>query len=605
MLPANNHSSNEEAAPLLPAAATPPAPAATPASAASRKRQFVAKLALIWLGIGAILAAAFWATRRHDASDPSRQTGPLAPWKSCFNKTEGLLCSTLTVPLVHGPASTKDGNNDSRTLEIALIKRPGSAPGAAANSIFFNPGGPGGSGVNMIQRMGSKLAIVLENKFDLISFDPRGVGASSVVNCFASPTQQSHMMAAFSLLLEPFAGDDQMAALRLAADSVVVAGCETHSGWLLPYVTTSAVARDMDLLREAMGLEEMRYWGFSYGTQLGTVYANMFPDRVGRMVLDGAVDPVMWMGHRKDDSLMDAEAEIDALGQLCSAAGPDRCALANATTTSSETVSKLIRDYISKLRLTPIAVTTGDNPGLLTSTYVANAVFVSLYKPRDFAKVAAALKLAIVDSDPRELYALAAPPPFDDVEVDSEMLSNMAVRCGDRSGPASPRLTAEDVLKEIKRNAKLSPLTGALWSWSASPCVAWNVTVHEPYEGPWNASTKNKLLIIGNDLDPVTPGAHAERLAGLFTARSARFLRHKGLGHCSLAQGSLCTIKNIRRYFAVDGRGADDVEDDSCLVDEDLFPGAVSALRLDQDEQRVLDAIKAVGDGIQVRPWGV
>ncbi|KAI8587214.1 Alpha/Beta hydrolase protein [Geranomyces variabilis] len=604
MSPANHQPSNEEAAPLLlAAAATLPGPGAAPP--ASRKRQLVAKVALILLGISAILAAAFWATRRHRASAPSRQTGPLAPWKPCFNETEGLLCSTLTVPLVHGHAATKDGSNDRRTIDIALIQRPGTAPDAAANPIFFNPGGPGGSGIELIQRLGSKLATILDNKHSLISFDPRGIGASSAVKCFSSAKQQSHMMAAYLLLLEPFAGDKEMAALRLASDSVVVAGCETHSGWLLPYMTTSAVARDMDLLREAMGLDEMRYWGFSYGTQLGTVYANMFPDRVGRMVLDGVVDPVMWVGLRKDDSLMDTEAEIDALGKLCSAAGRDRCALANATTTSTEPVSKLIRDYISKLRLAPIAVTAGENPGLLTSTHVRFALFESLYKPRNFAKLAAALKSAIVDSDPRELYALAVPPLFDDVEVDSEMLANMAVRCGDRSGPATPRLTAEDVLKDVKRNAKLSPLAGAGWSWSASPCVAWNVTVQEPYEGPWNAITKNKLLIIGNDLDPVTPVAHAEKLFDLFTSRSARFLRHKGLGHCSTAQGSLCTIKNIRRYFAVDGRGADEVEDVSCSVDEDLFPGAVSAQRVDIDEQRLLDAIKAVGDGIQVRHWGV
>ncbi|KAJ3021732.1 hypothetical protein HKX48_007901 [Thoreauomyces humboldtii] len=558
----DSNAQDNEASALLPSHSLAFSPKPRPSNCAARR---LGKYVATALGF---ITFIFVGIRLRNSADHDRtpKTVPwLAPWTPCL--ANGLLCSSLTVPLVYDEVLLK-GEQPSTTIELALIKRPGNGPGADKSPIFLNPGGPGASGIELVQNLGARLSTILEGAHDLVSFDPRGVGASSVIKCWETPAQQAHAVASYSLLLSPFPDDPQMAALRFAADRVIAARCDRYSGSaLVSTLSTATVARDMDLLRQAMDLEDVRYWGFSYGTFLGTVYANMFPERVGRFVLDGATDPTAWIGDRFDDSLMDTDQTFDAVGDLCEAAGPSRCALAGHGPVS---VSNQIRAYIASLAKFPIAVTANTtNPGILSSTMVNGAVFQSLYKPRDFAGLARVLAPAMHEGNPLPLYEHVAEPPFDekDIEVDSENFSNAAFRCGD----AHSRPTEKDVLEGVARTRKMSPLAGSTWSWSMSSCITWP-EVREKYLGPWNATTKNKILIISNSLDPNTPHEHGVRLNAALGPESSRLLTQHALGHCSTAQASKCTEKAVRAYFAEGGRGAEDIETDFCVADENLFP---------------------------------
>ena len=189
-------------------------------------------------------------------------------WRTCG---DGIECATLEVPMVHDDPS-------QGTIRIAL-NRFAAAPEGRIGVLLVNPGGPGGSGVDLVEDMGWLLDMVVPG-FDLIGFDPRGVGGSSRVSCMEDLDDQV-------FVLED--GEDPTALFELA--EVVSAACLEGSGDLALHVGTNNVARDMDLIRQALGEEQISFLGYSYGSRIGAVYAALFPDRVRAMVLDGPVDP--------------------------------------------------------------------------------------------------------------------------------------------------------------------------------------------------------------------------------------------------------------------------------------------------------------------------
>ncbi|KAI8918448.1 hypothetical protein DFJ77DRAFT_455560 [Powellomyces hirtus] len=448
-------------------------------------------------------------TSRHSHQPKHESEPPRMQWKPCYEN--GLLCSSLRVPLDYKSATGK-------SMSIALIRLPGSATNSSASPIFLNPGGPGASGIEFIRNLGTKLGKLLHGKYDLISFDPRGVGQSNAISCFETAAQHAYFDAQHQMLpASARTNDHESIAARVARDSVLAFSCRKKAGHILPYVSTAAVARDLDLLRAAMDQELLNYWGFSYGTLLGSIYANMFPDKVGKMVLDGVADPEAWIGASvelkpvSDDSLVDTEAVLDGFGSLCETAGPDQCALASVARGPSYSVADTLRKFLEELKLTPLVVYDGETPGILSQSMAAESLFMSLYKPRTWQKVASAFNDAITYANGTKLYYMSAssgPTDFCSTGGDSEDYSNLAVHCTDRR----PFTDLKHMLSQVQRLAEMSPLAGAMWGWWASPCLSWNVTAAERYTGPWNATTRNKLLLIGNAYDPVTPFRHAKRL---------------------------------------------------------------------------------------------
>jgi len=206
---------------------------------------------------------------------PSPSVGALA-WIDCGG---GFQCGTLMVPLDYT-------HPDARKIGISLIRKPATDSATRIGSLLINPGGPGVSGVQFVRNSAAGLAN-LNRRFDLIGFDPRGVGNSAPVTC-VTPAQLDAYQALDSVLDDP-----QEKAAAIQADKDFAAACERQSGDLLPFVDTGSDARDMDLIRQAVGDAKLTYLGFSYGTFLGEWYAHLFPDHVRALSLDGVVDPAV------------------------------------------------------------------------------------------------------------------------------------------------------------------------------------------------------------------------------------------------------------------------------------------------------------------------
>jgi len=199
-------------------------------------------------------------------------------WTSCTPPFE---CAKLSVPI--------DYNDPAKgSIELALIRLPATNRATRIGDLVTNPGGPGGSGVEFIREAGrTAFSAALRTRFDIIGFDPRGVGASDPVECVDGPTMDRLGE------LDPVPDEAGERAALIDGAKTFDAGCEAHSGSLLPFLSTIDAARDMDQIRIALGEPKLTYLGFSYGTFLGSTYANLYPDKVRALVLDGAVDATL------------------------------------------------------------------------------------------------------------------------------------------------------------------------------------------------------------------------------------------------------------------------------------------------------------------------
>ncbi|NXY96585.1 alpha/beta fold hydrolase, partial [Streptomyces sp. BR123] len=199
-------------------------------------------------------------------------------WRDCG--VPGFQCATMKAPLDY---SRPDSGQD---IEIAVARRPATGPGKRLGSLVVNPGGPGGSGIGYLQAYaGIGYPEQVRARYDMVSFDPRGVDRSSPVECLTGPAMDAYTQ------VDQTPDDAAERAALVASFKEFAAGCQERSRRVLPHVSTVDAARDMDMLRAVLGDEKLAYVGASYGTFLGATYADLFPGRVGRLVLDGAMDP--------------------------------------------------------------------------------------------------------------------------------------------------------------------------------------------------------------------------------------------------------------------------------------------------------------------------
>ena len=225
---------------------------------------------------------------------PSLPAGaaPALSWKDCgVTLGESFQCATIRVPL---PYEHPQG----RSISISLIRHLARDPARRVGSLLLNPGGPGGSGLLFLRRGLSLIPAELQARFDLVSFDPRGVGDSTPVRCFSSMEEQQALLGDVPPFPTTTAGEGDY--LRAVGD--FAGRCAERNPDLLPHMATADAARDMDRIRAALGEPGLNYLGLSYGTFLGATYANLFPGRVRAVVLDGSVDPVQWTTGRDDQA---------------------------------------------------------------------------------------------------------------------------------------------------------------------------------------------------------------------------------------------------------------------------------------------------------------
>ena len=271
-------------------------------------------------------------------------------WTPC---DPGFECAKVPVPLDWADPTGEQ-------IELSVIRYPATKPDQRIGSMWFNPGGPGQSGVELVSSAGPELSGWGDGRFDIVSWDPRGTFASSPMHCFESDAEEAAFWKDVAI---PYTAE-QSAAYQLKMVDLAQR-CGDVMGPLLSHISTADTARDLDAMRALSGEEQITYVGFSYGTMLGQTYANMFPERVRAMMLDGVVDAVPYTNSAEDRAANNAgspDAVFAQFAELCDAAGPTHCVLAGHP---GQTVAQRVDQLFDTLRTGTIPAPNADPPGEL------------------------------------------------------------------------------------------------------------------------------------------------------------------------------------------------------------------------------------------------
>jgi pimeloyl-ACP methyl ester carboxylesterase len=430
----------------------------------------------------------------------------------------GYQCGHLDVPLSYQDPS-------AGTVTIAVGRLPATDQAHKLGTIFSNPGGPGASG-----RFAPALTPELHRRFDIVGFDPRGVGASSKIHCFTDPSQLEVLQRALGTF--PLTREAEQ---RQIADTKTVTDlCEQNAGPLAGHLSTGTVARDLDRLRAAFGEPKLRYYGKSYGTYLGETYANLFPGRVGSLALDAVDDPMRWatgagpMSYRLrgyEDGPRALKSFLDACGARCTF---DHDAI------------------LDRLAAGPITVTdTAGKQVVVTYQSAISRIHDYLTDAQAAPQLAAFLQALADPASPAPVSA-GGPP-----DVDS-LLGGGATLCSDAANPRDPAVW----WGYARRADQVGRGFGPYDVYKTLPCATWDVSDPGRYAGPWNRPTAPILLLANRQGDLETPYAGAQRTEQLLA--DAHLLTLDTYGHGSRGK-SACVDASLDRYFvagSVPARGA-------------------------------------------------
>ncbi|MEU0128250.1 alpha/beta hydrolase [Streptomyces sp. NPDC006289] len=448
--------------------------------------------------------------------------GQKLSWRDCG--VEGFQCTTMKAPLDYKKAGEGD-------IRLAVSRKKATGPGKRIGSLLVNPGGPGGSAIGYLQGYAAiGYPAPVRARYDMVAVDPRGVARSEPVTCLTGKE-----MDAYTQVDQTPDDEDEVARLN-AAFKKFAAGCEKRSGKILPHVSTVETARDMDILRSLLGDEKLHYVGASYGTFLGATYADLFPDRVGRLVLDGAMDPSLPAIEINRDQTAGFETAFQSFAADC--VKQQDCPLGTSSTADAAVALKKL---FAELDTEPVP--TGETRKLgesLATTGVIAAMYDEGAWPQLREALAGAKRgdgsglLALADSyyerDPSGKYA-------------NLMFANAAVNCLDLapafSGPA-------EVEKALPAFEKASPVFGRGFAWAALNCDNWPV---EPSGTPHRTEAEGAapIVVVGTTRDPATPYKWAEALADQLS--SGVLLTYEGDGHTAFGRGSDCIDTAINTYL--------------------------------------------------------
>lgn len=538
-------------------------------------------------------------------------------WFDCADEKRypaPLKCGRMKAPL-----DWTNADNDSRNASIAVIFYPAGAGNTpkeeVLGSLLTNPGGPGGSGFEFIARknaaknnelLAANFDTILDHKYNIVSFDPRGVGRTFPrMDCWNN-TEKSYVhrieAGSFGALYSHPGALDSEIGQQLASTQLLTEMCSADPfvAEHATYVGTTAVARDMQLLHRFFGDERINYWGFSYGTVLGSTFADMFPQDVNRFIIDGVVDVPDYMQGLWSTNLKDTDGGFDGFFEECVKAGPKACSLASQSSSAKKLHSKFL-DLLEELKYSPMPVVQADVPQLLTFSMVLETFFLALYKPAGWPKLADMINDVMNGNGTAFVNAFGDATYHAPIVPESEE-ANAAIACGDglRDPPKKP--WGIDRAKEhIQSLEKDSPLFGQFFAEQGVKCLgSWKLRSNDRHRGNFESNTSFPLLTLGNDFDPVTPGRFADKMANKFG--SAVSVRRAGYGHCSSSQPSKCINKIIRDYF-VDGtvpkKGI------KCDVDESPFPqpknetaGFASLSSEDLRDAEISQAMAAINEAV-------
>lgn len=447
-------------------------------------------------------------------------------WSDCG---ERLQCAEVEAPLDWADASSGD------TIDLAIVRHR--AAGAGLGSLLVNPGGPGGSGFDFVQQSAPFVVspAVLE-AYDVVGFDPRGVGRSTPVTCLDDAEKDELLYGTFEADYGTEAWLDELA----AEQGRFAEACSAETGELLGHVDTGSVARDLDMLRAVLGDEKLSYLGYSYGTEIGATYAELFPEKVGRLVLDGAVDPMLGDVEKLTVQMAGFESATRAYLEACLAAAD--CPFAGSLDSALSELRDLL-DSVDALELE------GRDGRVLDQATVGTALAYTLYSQASWPQLSALVD-GIRAGDPEPAFRNA--DGYNDRAPSGGYGSNSfevytAVTCLDGDFAQDAASTLER-LAEIEAAAPTVGRAIALDDFAVldTVCSEWPEPRPELPE-TYDAEGAAPILVVGTTNDPATPYAWARSLAAQLS--SGVLVSYEGEGHTIYAQGVPCVDETVDAYL--------------------------------------------------------
>ncbi|MFM6980820.1 MAG: alpha/beta hydrolase [Micrococcales bacterium] len=472
-----------------------------------------------------LLAGCATAAPKVDASTLNDYYSQEVSWVNCG---DNLSCTKISAPLDYA-------NPGAGSIELA-VNRYWAGKGEPLGELLINPGGPGASGYDWVKDSISGLGTdKLKASYAIIGFDPRGVQNSSKIKCLSD-----------SELDDFFYSDDGTelgSAADIAATKLKIAkfidGCKEKSGDLLGQVDTESAARDMDIIRAVLGQAKLDYLGFSYGTFLGTVYANLFPDKVGKFVLDGAVDPTMNPADESVNQLIGFDSALQAYLRSC---------VSQASCPFDQDLEQnllTIKRFLKSLEGNPLK--NSDEPNRPVTVWaVETGMMMSLYSESYWQYLDSALKDAFDSGDGTMFQRLA--DFYNDRDQSGKYLSNIneantAIGCLDSRDDSSDSAMAA----ENERMLQASPTLGRYWQYGALLCANWPYPVKRTITD-YSAKGAPKIVVVGTTNDPATPYQQAVNLAHKVLS-DGYLITYKGEGHTAYGGESKCVDDAVDNFF--------------------------------------------------------
>jgi pimeloyl-ACP methyl ester carboxylesterase len=511
------------------------------------------------------------------SASPVTVATPAVTWVACRG---GFECATVPAPLDYDdPLGAQIG--------VSVIRLPAGDPGRRIGSLLVNPGGPGGSGVDVVRAVATFLPLELRARFDIVGFDPRGTNRSTPLRCFDTFDQA---IAVLPTIPYPDTPAEEQA--RQVSDDLLATACAGHGGDIRDHMSSADAARDMDLLRRALGDDALTYLGFSYGSVLGQNYANLFPSRVRALAIDGVIDPVAWStGHGQEAETTPfgtrvgqaegSERTLEEFFRLCDAAGPD-CAFSGNASGRYAALGERLRGHPVTGTGAAFAITYND---LIAVTLGA------LYAPAawpDLAVLLAALEQqlspTVLGQRVAALRARLGLTGAAQEEYPNVVESGPGVGCSDSVNPQSFEVWQSAADSAEARYGRF----GRLWNWSLSACRSWPSTAgQDRFEGPWTAQTSAPVLVVGNYFDPATPYSGAEAASRLLP--NSRLLSYAGWGHTAFfTAGNYCVDSSVTQYLLT---GEVPAEDTVCQPQGSPFGPLAATASSSAQAAAALDAV--------------
>jgi pimeloyl-ACP methyl ester carboxylesterase len=478
------------------------------------RRPFIRALAVLGAVAGlALVATPALAGNRHHG-------GQTLNWQTCT--PDGWQCATFKAP--------KDyGNPHAGFVKIAVTRLPATDQAHRIGALFVNYGGPGGPAVDRTQATGAaRWGAAITKNFDLVAFDPRGVGQSTPsIDCKANQETQG-------IYSKPFTTPENLDVDALIAkDRTYIQQCISLNKGILPYVSTANVARDMDGIRAAMGDSRLNYFGYSYGTFLGATYASLFPDNYRAMVLDGPVDANSYINN-SSAGLREQSAGFEvALGRFFQACAAFQSFCQFGGTDPWAAFDRLVSD--ASIVPIPVPATSADARPV-DGDDINAAAAIAMYSKRNWSVLAKALSLAST-GDGSGIRSLADAFWGRNADGTYDPGGDRYFTIGAIEQRYSPNI---QTYLDAGDNA-WGMFTHAFWNtgYSEVSYALWPIHAYDAFRGPFTASpTSPKVLVVATTYDPATPYRGAKRLVRQLG--NAELLTMIGDGHTAFPRNSAC-----------------------------------------------------------------